>query len=156
MLDLLKCSRLPFTHTLVSAGRCEVEIFSSFGYMHSLDCVLNSHCVGGSKLVIKQRTGAVCIPQALYWAPSPVTCTSLSVAYHDPLLCWWLGHFQCDRWGLYSYRRKQRCRISSRGTEKETMSWKWKPRIVQKDILFLPCWVLKLRSGAKLMFPHYT
>lgn len=97
MLDLLKCSRLAFTHTLVSAGRCEVEIFLSFGHMHSLDCVLSSHCVGGSKLVIKQLNGAARIPQAFYWAHSSVTFTCLSVASHDPLHCGWLGDFPCDR-----------------------------------------------------------
>lgn len=40
-----------------------MEIFLSIGYMHSLECVLSSHCVGGSKLVIKQQNRAAHIPQ---------------------------------------------------------------------------------------------
>lgn len=40
-----------------------MEIFLSIGCMHSLECVLSSHCVGGSKLVTKQQNGAARIPQ---------------------------------------------------------------------------------------------
>lgn len=44
-----------------------MEIFLSMEYMHSLECVLSSHCVGGSKLVIRQQSGAARIPRGFMW-----------------------------------------------------------------------------------------